>query len=177
VPLVFWTDLTSAAEVGDLLAAGAARVAVQRAALDDPDLIANLARDFGSEAIAVAVTAAGADDGWRVFNGPGGATSEWDALTWAKVVEAQNGGAIIIESPGGGPHGEPYDLELLRSVSSAVAKPVMAAGDANRMEDLFDALMIGDADAVLVSTMLHSGKATLKEIRGFLSDHGLAVQP
>jgi imidazole glycerol phosphate synthase subunit HisF len=53
----------------------------------------------------------------------------------------------------------------------------MAAGEASKVEDLFDALMIGDADAVLVSTMLHSGKATLKEIKGFLSEHGLAVQP
>jgi cyclase len=177
IPLVFWTDLTTMVEVGDLLAAGATRVAIQKAALDDPDLIAKLAREFGSEAIAVAVTAAGADEGWRVYDELGGAAREWDALTWAQVVEAQNGGAIIIESPGRGPHGEPYDLELLQSVSSAVARPVVAAGDAKRVEDLFDALMIGDADAVLVSSLLHSGKTTVKEIKDFLSEHGLAVQP
>jgi cyclase len=176
VPLVFWTDLTTAAEVGVLLAAGAARVAIQKAALDDPDLITQLAREFGSEAIAVAITAAGADENWRVYDEPGGTACEWDALTWAKVVEAQSGGAIIIESLGGGPHGEPYDLELLRSVCSNVARPVMAAGEASRVEDLFDALMIGDAEAVLVSSLLHSGGATVKEIRSFLSDHGLSVR-
>ncbi len=90
-------------------------------------------------------------------------------------MEAQSGGAIIVESPGGGPHGEPYDLELLRSVSANVARPVMAAGDADSVEDLFDALMIGDADAVLVNSLAHSGKATVKEIKDFLSEHGISV--
>lgn len=177
IPLLFWTDLTTAAEVGELLAAGAARVAIQKAALDDPNLIASLARELGSETIAVAVTAAGADEGFRVFDRPGGAAREWDALTWAKVVEAQNGGTIVIESPRGGALGGPYDLELLRSVSSAVARPVIAASDAGEVEDLFDALMIGDADGVIVSSLLHSGRATVRQIKSFLSEHGLRVRP
>ncbi len=176
IPLAFWSDLTTMSEVGDLLAAGAARVAIQKAALDDPDLITKLAREFGSDAVAVAVTAAGADESWRVYDGPGGTACEWDALTWAKVVEAQSGGAIIIESPSGGPRGEPYDLELLRSVSSNVDRPVMAAGDAKSVEDLFDAVMIGDADAVLVSSLLHSGNATVIGVKGYLSEHGLSVR-
>jgi cyclase len=54
---------------------------------------------------------------------------------------------------------------------------VLAAGDAKRVEDLFDALMIGDADAVLVSSLLHSGRVTVKEIKGFLSEHGLSMRP
>ncbi len=176
IPLAFWTDLTAVAEVGELLGAGAARVAVQKAAIDDPDLIRELAGEFGSEAIAVAVTAAGMDESWRVYDEPGGTAREWDALTWAQVVEAQNGGAVIIESPGGGPHGEPYDFGLLRSVSEAVARPVMAAGEAGSVEDLFDALMIGGADAVLVSSLLHLGSATVTEIKSFLSEHGLSVR-
>ncbi len=176
IPLAFWSDLTTMSEVGDLLAAGAARVAIQRAALDDPDLIAKLAREFGSDGIAVAITAAGADENWRVYDEPGGVAREWDALTWAKVVEAQSGGAVIIESPSGGPRGEPYDLELLRSVSANVARTVMAAGEAKSVEDLFDALMIGDADAVLVSSLLHSGNATVIGVKGYLSEHGLSVR-
>ncbi|MGD2217682.1 MAG: HisA/HisF-related TIM barrel protein [Gemmatimonadales bacterium] len=176
IPITFWADLTAATEVGDLLAAGAARVAIQRAALDDPDLIAKLAREFGSEAIAVAVTAAGAAESWRVYDAPGGAAREWDALTWARVIEAQNGGAIVIESSSGGRHGEPYDLELLRSVSSVVARPALAAGEAGKVEDVFDALMIGDVDGVLVGPLLHSGEATVKEIKSFLSERGLPVR-
>ncbi len=176
IPFVFWTDLTTVTEVGDLLAAGATRVAVQKAALSDPDLITKLAREFGSEAIAIAITAAGGDEDWRVYDEPGGAACEWDALTWAKVVEAQSGGAVIIESLGGGPHGEPYDLELLESVSANVARPVMAAGEAGSVEDLFDALMIGDADAVLVSSLLHSSRATVMEVKDYLSEHGLSVR-
>lgn len=176
IPLAFWTDLTTTPEVGDLLAAGAARVAIQKAALDDPDLITKLAREFGSEAIAVAITAGGADEDWRVYDGPGGAACEWDALTWAKVVEAQSGGAIVIESPGGGPHGEPYDLELLRSLSANVARPVMAVGDAKSVEDVFDALMIGDAESVLLGSLLHTGGATVMEVKDYLSERGLSVR-
>ncbi|UCC71132.1 MAG: hypothetical protein JSV86_12130 [Gemmatimonadota bacterium] len=176
VPLACWTELMTGAQVGELLAVGASRVAIQKAALADPELIATCARSFGSEAIAVAVAAGGVDDGWRVFEGHGGAASEWDALTWACVIEAQNGGEIIIESPAGGAEGGPFDLELLQLVSSAVARPVVAAGEAGQVEDLFDALMVGDADAVLVSSLLHSGEATLSGIKAFLDEHGLPVQ-
>lgn len=176
IPIAIWTDLTTAAEIGALLGAGAQQVVIQKAALDDPDLIASLAREFGSDTIVVAVSAAGPEAGWRVYDAVGGAAREWDAVTWAQVIEAQNGGAILLNSPAGGPQGEPYDLELLRSVSSAVARPVLAAGDAGAVEDLFDALMIGDVDAVLVTSLLHSGRARVSEIKDYLSEHGLPVR-
>jgi cyclase len=175
IPLVVWTNLRTAAEVGDILDAGAARVAVQSAALGDPDFIALLARRFGSEAIAVAITAGLEDEGWRVLDEPGGTATEWDAVTWARVVEAQNGGELIIESPGGGTHGEPYDLELLAAVTAGVKRPVVAAAGGARLEDLFDALMIGDADAVLVGSLLHSGKETVESVRAYLEEHGLGA--
>ncbi len=175
IPLAFWTDLATVSDVGDLLAAGAARIAIQRAALRDPDLIASLAREFGSESIAAAITAGGAEDGWRVFDSPGGAPSEWDAVTWARVVETQHGGELIVESLSGGTLGGPFDLELLRAVTSGVARPVVAAGTAGQVEDLFDALMIGDANGVLVGTLLHSGQETVKSVRAFLDEHGLGM--
>ncbi len=173
VPLTVWTDHGEAAAFESMVAAGAARVVIQKAALDDPDRIAGLSREFGVEAVAVAITAGGEDEGWRVYDGRDGQPTEWDAVTWARVVEAQNGGLIVVESPGGGPHGEPFDLQLLAAITGAVARPVLAAGEPEGIEDLFDALMIGNVSGVLVSSLVHSGEVTIPEIRAFLREHGL----
>jgi len=162
-------DLASEPEVGELLAAGAARLAVQSAALNDPNLISSLSRSFGSESIAVAIAVQREGEGWRVHETLGGAVTEWDPVTWAAVVEAQGGGEIIIESSGGR-EGEPFDLELLEAVTSAVARPVVAAGEPEAVEDVFDALMIGNADGVLVGP---SARLTVRDIKAYLGERGL----
>lgn len=163
-------------EAGQLLEAGAARVAIQAAALRDPDLIARLTRAFGSEALAVAITAGGEHEDWRVLVSDRGDASEWDAVTWARVAEAQGAGELIVESRGGGRHGGPFDLELLGAVSAAVNRPVVASGDAREIEDLFDALMIGNADAVVVGSLVRPGRLTIRDVKVFLADRGLPVR-
>jgi cyclase len=163
-------------EAGQLFEAGAARVAVQAAALRDPSLIASLTRTFGSEALAVAITAGGEHEDWRVFVSRHGEASEWDAVTWARVAEAQGAGELIVESRSGGRHGGPFDLELLAAVSAAVARPVVASGDPREIEDLFDALMIGNANAVVVGSLVRSGRPTVREVKVFLAEHGLPLR-
>jgi cyclase len=175
VPFWIKADLLDRSEVGAVLDAGAARVAVETPALRDPDYITALTRAFGSEAVAIVVTALREGDAWRVLEMREGAPTEWDAIAWARVAETQGAGELVVESVSGGRYEEPFDLELLAAVKSAVAVPVVAAGEAEAVEDLFDALMIGGADAVLVGSLLHSGKGTVPDVKAFLAEHGLDV--
>ncbi|KPK81949.1 MAG: hypothetical protein AMS25_04400 [Gemmatimonas sp. SM23_52] len=176
IPFAVKLEPATVAEAGQLLEVGASRVAIQRAALKEPDFIADLTRTLGCEALAVAITAGGEAENWRVFASREGGPTEWDAITWACVAEAQGAGELIVESRSGGQHGEPFDLDLLAAVSAAVARPVVAAGEAREIEDLFDALMIGNANAVVVGQLVSSGRCTVHEVKVWLAEHGLPVQ-
>ncbi len=173
-PVTMATEPVTVTQAEALLTAGVSRVAVQTAALADPDFIAALTRRLGPESLAVIVAARREGEIWRVYEGRHGAATEWDPVTWAEVAEAQGAGEMIVEPLGGGPNGTPFDLDLLGAVSSAVARPVVAAGAAGSVEDLLDALMIGNADAVLLGSLLHSGAVTFESIAEYLGEHGLA---
>jgi cyclase len=156
-----------------LRSAGAARVIVGSAGLADPDLIARLSKQLGPDSVGVWMTARREGESWRVLESIEGEASEWEAINWAAVAEAQGAGELIVEAVGPGELGEPFDLELLKRAKSAFRRPVLAAGAAERVEDLFDALMIGEADGVLVGSLLHSGRASVASITSYLADHGL----
>jgi len=174
IPCVFECDATRPEPVGTLLDAGASCVIIQGAALRDPDHIALLARSFGPERIAVNIAASGEADGWRVLTATHDET-EWSAVTWARVAETQGAGSVFLGSAGRSATSPAFDLALLELTRSHVAIPVIARGSAERVEDLFDALMIGNADGVVVGELLHSGRATVPEIKAYLMDRGLGV--
>ncbi len=174
LPVTIGTEPATVAQAEVFLTAGVTRVAVQAMGLADPDFIAALTGHLGSESVSVFIAARREGEIWRVYEGPHGAATEWDPVTWAKVAEAQGAGELIVEPLGGDPQGTPYDLDLLGAVSSAVTRPVVAAGTPGGVEDLLDALMIGNADAVLLGSLLHSGAVTLEFIAEYLGEHGLA---
>ena len=163
-------ELTSVEAVKTVLEAGALRVAIGAPALRDPNFITGLARAHGSEAVAVWVDCARADNGWRVA-ATAASQTEWDAVTWSRVVEAQGGGQVIIRevaSEGA------FDLELVKAVTSAVTVPVLTVSKSPTLEDVFDALMIGDADGVLLDSLLHSGEQTIDSVHTYLTEHGVS---
>jgi cyclase len=168
----FRFEPSSPAEAAVLISAGAAGIVIQRSALEDPDVIARLATELGSDSVGVAMSARREGPGWRVLEG-GRRDTEWDVVTWAAVIEAQGAGELIVESATPADNGSPFDLELLQSVSSAFRRQVVAEGEAADVGDLFDALMIGQADGVLIGALLHSGRTTIGEIRNYLADRGL----
>ena len=173
IPHTIEIDATDSDEVGALLDAGASRVLIRVAALRDPDYVARVARSLGSERIAVSIVTSSEADGWRVLEAAEGAVTEWTTVTWSRVVETQGAGSIFVESSARGETLPAFDLDLLESVKSSVAIPVFASGAAERVEDLFDALMIGNADGVVVGELVHSGRATVREVKAYLVEHGL----
>jgi len=172
IPHSIEIDATSPDQVGALLDAGASRVVIQVAALRDPDYIARLTRSFGAERIAVKIVTSSAAHGWRVFEAMEGVETEWSAITWARVIETQGAGSVFVESSARSSTAPPFDLDLLESVKSSVAIPVIASGAAERVEDLFDALMIGNADGVVVGAPLNSGRTGVGGVKAYRADHG-----
>ncbi len=175
IPSTVEFDAANPSQVEEVLEAGASRVILQDAALRDPDYLARLAKLFAGRRIAVRILASSAADGWRVLGRADGAETEWNAVTWARVIETQGAGSLFVGSASQHAIPSSFDLDLLDSVKSAVAIPVIASGAAERVEDVFDALMIGNADGVVVRELLHSGRTTVGEIRAYLLEHGLEV--
>ena len=163
-----------------ILGAGADKVAVNTAALDDPELVARAADRFGSQCVVVAVDArrsdsAGAPSGWEVYTHGGRKPTGVDAVEWVSRVEGLGAGEILLTSMDTDGTRDGYDLELIRATVAAVRIPVIASGGAGNVEHLHDALAAG-AHAVLAASIFHFGEISVPQAREFLASRGHEVR-
>ena len=175
VSLTVGGGIDSADTAGQMLQCGAARVSLGSAALDNPPLIDELARLFGSERIVAAIDArsaspesAGPQRRWEVYSGGGRDPTGRDAVEWAREVEQRGAGEILLTSMDTDGTRQGYNLPLLQAVTAAISLPVIASGGAGKLEHLFEALSTGGADAVLAASILHENRFTIPEIKDFL---------
>ncbi len=172
--LTVLAEPTTVEQAQDLLASGASRLAVQDAALDDPSIIGEVKRRLGSDSLAVMISARCENEIWRVYKRREGAATEWDAVTWARVAEAQGAGELIVEMPPVVGVAGPYDLDLLCEITRHVDRPVVAFGQSLSIEACLDALVVGNADAVLLTPPLGLGRGWLEAIRRYLEEYGVS---
>ena len=166
-----------------ILGAGADKVSVNTAAVQDPDLVARAADHFGSQCIVVAIDARRASpdaaertpSGFEVFTHGGRRGTGLDAVEWARRVEALGAGEILLTSMDRDGTRDGYDLELTGAVSAAVRIPVIASGGAGALEHL-DAALAAGAHAVLAASIFHFGEYTLAEARRYLAARGHPVR-
>jgi cyclase len=163
-----------------LLGAGADKVAVNTAALRDPELIARAADHFGAQAVVAAVdarrvSAEGESPRWEVYTHGGRTPTGIDAVEWVARVEALGAGEILLTSMDTDGTRAGYDLELLEAVSATVGIPVIASGGAGSLEHLDQALRAG-AHAVLAASIFHFGEITVGEAHRFLAERGHVVR-
>ena len=160
------------------LASGADKISVNTAAIKDPSIITYGARDFGSQAIVVAIDArrnahAGS---WEVYTHGGRAPTGIDAIEWARRVEELGAGEILLTSMDRDGTRDGYDLELTRAVAEAVSIPVIASGGAGTLEHLYEALSRGKASAVLAASIFHFGEFTIGQAKQYLRARNLPVR-
>ncbi|MBW3628944.1 MAG: imidazole glycerol phosphate synthase subunit HisF [Gemmatimonadetes bacterium] len=158
-----------------ILGAGADKVAVNTAALAEPELIARAADRFGTQCVVVAIDARRSDSGWEVYTHGGRTPTGIDALEWAARAEELGAGEILLTSMDTDGTRNGYDLELLSAASSAVGIPVIASGGAGSLQHLDDALASG-AHAVLAASIFHFGEITVPQAREFLKLRGHEVR-
>ena len=178
VPLTVGGGVRAVDDMSRLLDAGADKVAVNTAAIRDPDLITAGARRFGAQAIVVAVDAKRLADGSYEIFSHGGRTPEGrEAIAWCAEVAARGAGEILLTSMDRDGTGLGYELELTRAVVDAVPIPVIASGGVGELAHIYEGLSQGGADAVLAASIFHYGRYQIAEVKRYLADRGLPIRP
>ncbi|WP_251939723.1 imidazole glycerol phosphate synthase subunit HisF [Salinibacter ruber] len=180
IPLTVGGGLRSVDDMRAMLQAGADKVAINSAAVKDPDLIARGADAFGDQCIVVAIDAKRRDgDGpaWEVVVHGGRKPTGRNAVEWAAEAEARGAGEILLTSMDRDGTKDGYDLDLLRAVTERTQIPVIASGGAGTLEHLREGLVDGGASAVLAASIFHFREHTVEEAKDHLRDAGLPVRP
>ena len=168
-----------------LLRAGADKISVNTAAIEDRGLIGRCADAFGSQAVVVAIDARhgagrsgnrGGDAGWEVFTYGGRKATGLDAVAYAVEAAALGAGEILLTSMDQDGSKAGYDLELVSAVSSAVSVPVIASGGAGSAAHMIEAVRIGGADAVLAASIFHFGELSIGEVKREMAAAGVPVR-
>ncbi len=176
IPFTVGGGIRTVEDAGRALRAGADKVAVNTAAVRDPDLVRRLADSFGTQCVVVAVDSRRVDGRDVVMVTGGREPTDRDAVEWASELEDRGAGEILLTSMDRDGTQSGYDLALTSAVSSAVRIPVIASGGAGKLEDLADALAAG-AHGVLAASIFHFRGSSLPEARAYLRSRGYPVRP
>ena len=177
IPLTVGGGVRKVDDVRKLLNAGADKVSINTAAVDNPTLVADAARRFGSQAIVVAVDAKAVGPGkWEVYTHGGRKATGLDAVAWAAKVASLGAGEILLTSMDRDGTKAGFDLELTRAVSRAVPVPVIASGGVGTLEHLAQGVELGEADAVLAASVFHYGEFSIGEAKRFMASRGIEMR-
>ncbi|MDO4563256.1 MAG: imidazole glycerol phosphate synthase subunit HisF [Clostridia bacterium] len=160
-----------------LLLAGADKVSVNSAAIDNPALITEAAKRFGSQCVVCAIDAKRTSSGsWEVYTSGGRVNRHIDALWWAKEAESLGAGEILLTSMDCDGTKEGYDVELTAAVSKNASIPVIASGGAGSVQDFANVFMSGHADAALAASLFHFGEIEISDLKSYLREQGVCVR-
>ena len=176
IPLTVGGGIRTVEDMRQVLNAGADKVAVCTAALDDPDLLAKGSRIFGRQCLVLSIDAKKEGDHWLAYSHGGRRNTGRDAIEWAVQGVNLGCGEILLNSIDQDGTRQGYDLELTRRISSRVKVPVIASGGAGTLAQIRDAVTQGLADAVLLASLLHFDMHTVREIKGYLEREGVSVR-
>jgi len=177
IPLTVGGGVRRVEDVRRLLNAGADKVSMNTAAVNDPDLVFNAASKVGSQCIVVAIDAKQTAPGkWNVFTHGGRNDTGLDAVDWAKRVEMLGAGEILLTSMDRDGTRNGFDLALTRTVSDAIRIPVIASGGVGTLQHLADGVTEGRADAVLAASIFHFGEFTVRQAKEYMAARGIEVR-
>jgi cyclase len=177
VPLTVGGGIRNLEDIQRLLRAGADKVAINTAATKSPSLITEAAKRFGSQCIVISIEAKAVGAGrWEAYTDNGREKTGLDAIAWAKQAEDLGAGEILVTSVDREGTKKGYDVELIQKISSLLHIPVIACGGAGTLEDVAQAALDGNADAVSVASLLHYGKTSVTGIKKFLLEKGIEVR-
>jgi len=176
IPLTVGGGVRTVEDVRRLLNAGADKISINTAAIQQPGLIRQCSDKFGAQCILVAIDAKRVGDHWEVFTHGGRNATGLNALQWAARVTEMGAGEILLTSMDRDGTGQGFDLELTRAVSESVSIPVIASGGVGCLEHLYEGVTQGAADAVLAASIFHFGEYTIGEAKAYLSRRGVCVR-
>jgi cyclase len=177
IPLTVGGGVRRVEDVRTLLNAGADKVSINTAAVEEPELVRRAAARFGSQAIVVAIDARASGDGrWEVYTHGGRKARGLDAVEWAGRMAEHGAGEILLTSMDRDGTKSGFDLALTRAVSTSVPVPVIASGGVGSLEHLAEGIEQGRADAVLAASVFHFGEIAIPDAKRFLAARGIEMR-
>ena len=176
MPLTVGGGIAGIADIRALLNAGADKVSINTAAVQNPDLIREAAERFGSQCIVVAIDAKKEHERWVVYTHGGRTPTDKDAVEWAREVERRGAGEILLTSMDYDGTKNGYDLPLTKAVCEAVNIPVIASGGAGTRDHFYAVLTRTGADAALAASVFHYGEIPIREVKKYLQGKDVPIR-
>jgi len=181
IPLTVGGGVRSSADVRALLGAGADKVSINTAAVQNPDFVTEASDRYGVQCIVVAIDAKRVSKKkepprWEVFTHGGRRATGLDAIEWSAKMVSKGAGELLVTSMDRDGTKAGYDVELLHAISEAVPVPVIASGGVGTLEHLYEGLTAGSADAVLAASIFHQGTYSIAEAKDYLGKRGVLVR-
>jgi cyclase len=180
IPLTVGGGVRELQDIRNLLNAGADKVAINSAAIHNPEFVREAAQRFGSQCIVVAIDAKqveqGDDSRWEIFTHGGRKPTGINAIEWAEKMTAYGAGEILLTSMDRDGTKNGFDLDLTSRISDAVNVPVIASGGVGNLQHLVDGIFQGKADAVLAASIFHFGEHTVPEAKRYMAERGVSVR-
>ena len=176
VPLTVGGGVRSIEDINKLLNCGADKVSINTAAVENPRVIEESSKKFGSQCIVVAVDAKKIEDKWEVFTHGGRNNSGIDVMAYVKQMEENGAGELLVTSMDRDGTQVGYDIDLISKISSKVNIPVIASGGVGNLEHLAKGIKLGKASAVLAASIFHYGKFSIKEAKEYLISKKIPVR-
>ncbi|MDT8403677.1 imidazole glycerol phosphate synthase subunit HisF [Sulfuriflexus sp.] len=181
IPLTVGGGIRNVEDIRRMLNAGADKVGINTAAVDRPEFVREAAERFGSQCIVISidakrVSAEGEPARWEIFTHGGRKGTGLDAIEWARRMVEYGAGEILLTSMDRDGTRDGFDVDLTRTISEAVAVPVIASGGVGTLEHLAEGIIKGKADAVLAASIFHFGDHTVQEAKRYMADRGIEVR-
>ena len=176
VPLTVGGGVRSIDDINKLLNCGADKVSINTAAVQNASVVSESSKQFGSQCIVVAIDAKKKGEMWEVFTHGGRNKTGINALEFAKKMEDNGAGELLVTSMDRDGTQVGYDIDLMSNISSKVNIPVIASGGVGNLDHLFDGIKLGNASAVLAASIFHYGKYSVKEAKEYLNSKGIPVR-
>ncbi|MDG0972138.1 MAG: imidazole glycerol phosphate synthase subunit HisF, partial [Porticoccaceae bacterium] len=180
IPLTVGGGVREMQDIRNLLNAGADKVAINSAAIHNPEFVREAAQRFGSQCIVVAIDAKQVEQGdrpvWEIFTHGGRKPTGINAIDWAEQMTAYGAGEILLTSMDRDGTKNGFDLDLTSRISDAVTVPVIASGGVGNLQHLVDGIVEGRADAVLAASIFHFGEHTVPEAKQYMAERGVNVR-
>ena len=176
VPLTVGGGVRSVEDINKLLNCGADKVSINTAAVQNPDVVEQSSKKFGSQCIVVAIDAKKNNDRWEIYTHGGRNSTGIDAIEFASNMEKRGAGELLITSMDRDGTQIGYDIDLMSMISSRINIPIIASGGVGELEHLVDGIKLGKASAVLAASIFHYGKYSIKDAKEYLVSKGIPVR-